>query len=68
MTCDDKRLMWWDDPTRTSGKILSELRNPEIVSASTHGIMFRGYEPSGTDNAGREVLKYQEWWITPKIP
>jgi len=65
MTCHDKRLLWWDDPTTTMGRILAEIRNPEIMSASTHGIQFRGFEPSGIDKSGREVLKYQEWWITP---
>lgn len=64
-TCHEKRLLWWDDPTATTGKILAEIRNPEIMSASTHGIHFRGFEPSGFDNSGREILKYQEWWITP---
>lgn len=68
MTCHDKRALWWDDPSTSNGKILAEIRNPEIVSSSTHGIHFRGFEPSGTDKTGREVLKYQEWWITPQHP
>jgi hypothetical protein len=66
MTCYEKRLLWWDDPTTTMGRILAEIRTPEIISASTHGIYFRGFEPSGVDKSGREILKYQEWWITPK--
>ena len=66
MTSDNKRLIWWDDPTTVLAKILAEIRNPEIMSASTYGIQFRGFEPSGIDKSGREVLKYQEWWITPK--
>ena len=64
MTSDKKRMIWWDDPTTASGRILAEIRNPEIMSASTHGIQFSGFEPSGIDRSGREVLKYQEWWIT----
>jgi len=68
MTYHEKRLLWWDDPTTTMGRILAEIRNPEIMSASTHGIQFRGFEPSGIDKSGREVLKYQEWWITPNSP
>ncbi len=65
MTCNGKQMYWWDDPTTASGNVLAEIRNPQIVSASTRGIMFSGFEPSGIDKAGREILKYQEWWITP---
>lgn len=65
MTCQGGVMRWWDDPTSAAGKILAVLRNPEMISASTKGIHFRGFEPSGVDRGGREVLKYQEWWITP---
>jgi hypothetical protein len=67
MTCHDKQLFWWDDPTAPIGRILTQMRNPEIVSANSHGIHIKGYEPSGIDKSGREVLKYQEWWITPTL-
>lgn len=67
LTCQNALMRWWDDPTTTTGKIISELENPEILSASTHGVHFRGFEPSGTDKSGRKIMKYQEWWITPAI-
>jgi hypothetical protein len=60
-------LKWWDDPTSDHARLLAELRHAEIVSASSHGIMLKGYEPAGVDRHGREVMKYQEWWITPTI-
>jgi hypothetical protein len=68
MTSNEKRMLWWDDPSKVDGRILAEIRNPEIMSASKYGIQFRGFEPSGIDKSGREILKYQEWWITPKPP
>lgn len=64
MTADDKKMYWWDDPTTENGKVLAKLRLPEILSASTRGIHFSGFE-SGVDKMGRETLIYQEWWITP---
>jgi len=67
MTCHEKRLIWWDDAASTQGKKLAEMIHPEIISASTYGVLFRGFEPRGVDKLGREILEYQEWWITPKI-
>lgn len=63
MTAEDKKMYWWDDPTTEMGMVLAELHLPEILSASTKGIHFKGFE-SGFDKKGRETLKYQEWWIT----
>ena len=65
LTADGNDLKWWNDCTSVNGKVLAELRKAEIQAASSHGILFRGYEPAATDKHGREVLKYQEWWITP---
>ena len=65
LTCNEKRMIWWDDPAATTGKVLAEIINPEVVFASTHGIYFKGFEPCGTDKTGRQIAKYQEWWITP---
>ncbi len=65
LTADGSELKWRDDCTVSSGKVLAELKKAELVSASSYGIEFRGYEPAAPDKHGREVLKYQEWWITP---
>jgi len=68
LTFEHKRMLWWDDPTKEDGKILAELCNPEIKTISTFGIHICGFEPAGIDKAGREILKYQEWWITKNPP
>ena len=65
LTADGNELIWWSDCTAARGKVLAKLKKAEIVSASSYGIEFRGYEPAAPDKHGREVLKYQEWWITP---
>jgi hypothetical protein len=65
MTADSNNLQWWDDSTQRHGRIMAELRKAEIQSASSHGISIKGYEPAGVDRHGREILKYQEWWLTP---
>lgn len=42
--------------------IVAKLERPEVVYANTHGIMFRGYEPTGADRSGVPTFRYQEWW------
>ena len=63
-TFSHNRMIWWDDLSIVSATILAELRNPEIVFASSRLVQWRGFEPAGVDKSGREILKYQEWFIT----
>jgi len=64
VSCDQKRMFLWENLESKNTHILAELRVPEIVHASTKGVLFRGFEPYGFDKTGREITKYQEWWIT----
>jgi hypothetical protein len=57
-TVGDKKAQFW-----TNGARIYELYFPEIVHASSIGIYLKGFEPAGADKTGREITKYQEWWI-----
>lgn len=62
LSYSDGKLQWRSGYGPGS-KVLAALLHPEITHASSESIEFKGYEPTGYD-AGREVVKYQEWWIT----
>ena len=61
-TVHNKVADFWT-PDATKGSLVAELRFPEIVHASSEGIFLNGYEPAGVDKTGREITKYQEWWM-----
>ena len=63
ITAHHKNMDFWTPNAGGDGKIAASLSHPEIVYATSHGIYLKGYEPSGVDKTGREVVKYQEWWI-----
>jgi len=56
----NKIANWFEDDNTP----FAELRNPEIITATSLGMGLKGYEPVGTDKIGRVRFKYQEWWIT----
>jgi hypothetical protein len=44
-------------------KVLAGMKRCRLESASAHGIMLTGMEPTGVDRHGRETFAYQEWWL-----
>ena len=61
-TVNNKVADFWT-PDASKGSRVAELRYPEIVHSSSLGIFLKGWEPTGIDKTGREVTRYQEWWM-----
>jgi hypothetical protein len=43
--------------------VLAVMKRSRLDSASAHGLMLSGMEPTGMDRRGRETFAYQEWWL-----
>lgn len=43
-------------------RVFAELKKPDIKFINQHGILLKGYEPTGCDRQGRQKFVYQEWF------
>jgi len=49
--------------------IFLKIKEPEVMYVNAHGMMIKGYEPSGLDRRGIPTFRYVEVflsWIDPK--
>lgn len=64
LTIANKEAIFFEGEANEMSAVLGVLKNPELVSMTSRGIMIKGFEPVGADKQGREKYNYQEWYCS----
>ena len=55
--------LFFENKAEWNDKLLGTLKKAELIFITSHGIMLKGFEPTGTiDKQGKEKFRYMEWW------
>ena len=57
---DGSARMWRDER-----RVLAVMDRVRLRFVGAAGMMLDGYEPHGSDRAGKQKFRHAEWWLTP---